>query len=63
MVTSFKHYNDGTDRRTDVGFYLSHGLVQVCELITIHLLCPCSIEISQPRVGILTRDEACRVPG
>ena len=37
MVTSFEHYNDVTDQcavdvRLFIFFYLSHGLVRVCEI-------------------------------
>ena len=42
VVTSFKHFNDFTDRVADVRlfiFYLSHGLVWVCEINRIHHWC------------------------
>ena len=32
MVTSFYHYNDVTNRCAAVHFYLSHGLVPVCQI-------------------------------
>ena len=41
MVTSFKHYNDVTDRRAAsvrlFVFYLSLGLAQVCEIEISHM--------------------------
>ena len=37
MVTPFNHYNDVTDRRAVVRFYLSLGLVRVCEIKLSHM--------------------------
>ena len=52
MVTSFQHYNDVTDRRAAsvrlfVFFYLSLGLVRVCEIKRASFL----TNYSGPRVG------------
>ena len=53
MVTSFLHYDDFTDRRaTSVRlfvFYLSLGLVRVCEINRIHHWCSVGTEKSQPK--------------
>ena len=43
--------------------YVKNPSHKIAKNITIHHECPCRIEISYPRGRILTRDEACRVPG
>ena len=57
IVTSFSHNNDVTDLRAasvwpTCGcsfFYLSHGLVQVCEINRIHHWCSVGTVKSQPK--------------
>ena len=68
MVTSFYHfviYNSVTDwRSADVHlfvFYLSLGLVRVCEIIRIHHECEGRIEKSVPSRITVWHHEACRV--
>ena len=53
MVTSFEQFDDVRDRRATADvrlfvFYLSHGLVQVCEINRIHHCCSVGTGISKP---------------
>ena len=64
MVTSFEHYNDVTEvSEASVRlfvFYLSQGLVRICEIIRIYHECEGRIENSVPRITVW-HHEACRL--